>query len=82
VANPALGGTWNPVHVDDVTRHTERRYGTYIHEALRWHEGHSLTVHPGPLEVGLYCKDCGVTVISAGSNGRWRGEYRVPGCSA
>ena len=59
---------------------TERRHGTYISASLELHVGHSLTVHPGPGEVNLFCSDCQRVVISAGGNGRWRGEYKMPEC--
>jgi len=69
-----------PHPITNVLRYTERRHGSAIHSALELHVGHSLTVQPGPLEVNLFCADCKRTVITAGSQGRWRGEYEIAKC--
>jgi len=56
-------------------RHTERRHGTYIHLALRLHNGHTLVVQPTLQGYALYCTNCQRPVLEAYGNGRWRGEY-------
>jgi hypothetical protein len=63
-----------------VRRTTERRHGTYIHAALALHQGHTLTVRSGLQDLMLFCTDCQRSVIEAGGNGRWRGEYESAQC--
>jgi hypothetical protein len=77
---PHCGRAGVPHPIVRVRRTTERRHGTYILAALRLHQGHTLTVGSGLRDLTLFCTDCQRSVIEAGGNGRWRGEYESAQC--